>query len=229
MDMLLLAYETGIHLGDGNLYETKRMQRVTYSGNLENEKEFYKKTLYAILKRLYKIKPLCYERKTDNSVLLVINSKSVVAFKKSIGLTAGNKVNIRIPEFILQDNHLLRQCLAGLGDTDFSVSFKKNRKGLYTEPRMEMFCNSKSLAADISSALKKFGFTFSFEETKRRNFNEFRIRLYGKGNLEKWLNCIGFKNPYILAKIKFWKTMGYFVPRKNYAYYVGFQSASPDG
>src|SRR3989344_7361365 len=143
MDKLLLAYETGIHLGDGNLYETKRMQRVTYSGNLENEKEFYKKSLFDILRKLFSVTPLYYERKTDNSVLLVINSKKIVEFKKGIGLAAGNKTNIKIPEFIKKDGKLLKQCLSGIGDTDFSVSFKKNRKGAYVEPRMEMFCNSR--------------------------------------------------------------------------------------
>ena len=220
MDELLLAYETGIHLGDGNLYETPRMQRMTYSGNLENEKDFYKKILFKILQDLFNVKPLYYERETDNSVLLVINSKTLVEFKKSIGLTAGNKTNIRIPEFIRNNGKLLKRCLSGLGDTDFSVSFKKNRKGAYVEPRMELFCNSRMLAKDISDALKKFEFTSSFEETKRRNFNEFRIRMYGKRNLEKWINEIGFKNPYILTKINFWKKFGYFVPRQNYSYYV---------
>lgn len=220
MDMLLLAYETGLHLGDGNLYETARMQRVTYSGNLENEKEFYKKVLLEILQKLFDVRPLYYERKTDNSVLLVINSKALVEFKKSIGLAAGNKTNIRIPEFIRNKEELLKQCLSGLGDTDFSVSFKKNRKGVYTEPRMEMFCNSPDLAMDISNALGKFGFTFAFEKTERRGFREFRIRMYGKKNLEKWINEISFRNPYILAKIDFWKKFGYFVPKKNYSYYA---------
>ncbi len=229
MDNLLLAYETGIHLGDGNLYQTERMQRITYSGNLENERDFYKKILFKIIKKLFKTEPLYYERKTDNSVLLVINSKNIVEFKKEIGLTAGNKTNIKIPEFIKKDNELLKKCLSGIGDTDFSVSFKKNRKGIYVEPRMEMFCNSRNLAIDICDALRIFGFTFSFEETKRRNFDEFRIRMYGKKNLNKWIKEIGFRNPYILAKINFWKKFGYFVPKKNYAYYVRALSASTNG
>ncbi len=229
MNKLLLAYETGIHLGDGNLYDVERTHRVTYSGNLENEKEFYQKILFEILQKLFNLIPLYYERKTDNSVLLVINSKKLVEFKKSIGLAAGNKTNIKMPEFIKKKNKLLKKCLSGIGDTDFSVSFKKNRKGVYVEPRMEMFCNSRNLAVDICNALRKFNFTFSFEETKRRNFNEFRIRMYGKRNLNKWIDEIGFKNTYILAKINFWKKFGYFVPKKNYSYYVRAISASTSG
>ena len=43
---VLLAYETGVHIGDGNLYLKKdRMYRVTYSGNLRNEKEYYRNVL----------------------------------------------------------------------------------------------------------------------------------------------------------------------------------------
>lgn len=51
---VLLAYETGVHIGDGNLYLKKdRMYRVTYSGNLRNEKEYYRNVLRKILYTVY--------------------------------------------------------------------------------------------------------------------------------------------------------------------------------
>lgn len=229
MNKMLLAYETGVHIGDGNLYKTKRMSRITYSGNLQNESEFYKKTLYRIIKELYKVNPLYYERKKDNTVLLIVNSKDVVNFKISLGLPSGKKRNIRIPGFIRNDKKLLIECLKGIGDTDFSLSFKKNRKGLYTEPRLELFSQSVNLIKDISNTLKTLGFTCSVEKGEHRTFNEFRLRIYGKRNLRNWISKIGFQNPYIIAKISLWKKLGYFIPRKNYAYYVSILSASSSG
>jgi intein/homing endonuclease len=199
-----------VNIGDGNLYKTKRMHRVTYSGNLTNEREFYLSVLKGIVSKLYDIEPLCYERKSDNTVLLIINSKNIVNFKIKIGLHTGNKKKIRIPKFIMKNDVLLKNCLKGLGDTDFSLSFKKNRKGIHTEPRLELFSQSKYLIKDVSDALKRFGFTFSTEHAKRRDFDEFRIRIYGKRNLENWIKHIGFLNPRINMKIAFWKKFDYF-------------------
>lgn len=224
----VLAYETGVFIGDGNLYVNDRMNRVTYSGNLENEEEFYEKVLSSILEQAYGIQPRIYRRVSDNSVLLVINSKRIVQQKINIGFRPGNKREIRIPESIRNDDECLRKCLSGIGDTDFSLSFKKNRKGVHTEPRLELFTFSPNLAKDIQQALIKLGFSCSFETKERRGYQEFRIRMYGKKNLDKWLREIGFKNPYILAKLNFWRKFGYFVPRKNYTFYAS-KSASPSG
>jgi len=224
----VLAYEAGVFIGDGNLYVNERMNRVTYSGNLENEEDFYEKVLSSILKQAYGIQPRLYRRVSDNSVLLVINSKRIVQEKISIGFKAGNKREIRIPANIRDDDRCLKECLAGIGDTDFSLSFKKNRNGIYTEPRLELFTFSPNLAKDIQQALIKLGFRCSFEAKERRGYQEFRIRMYGKKNLERWIREIGFKNLYILAKLNFWKKFGYFVPKKNYAFYAD-KSASPSG
>lgn len=227
MDRKLLAYETGVHIGDGNLYITRRMARLTYSGDLRNEKRFYTYILSKSLQKLYGIRPLYYERKSDNTVLLIINSKRIAELKTRFGLTSGSKKEIRIPAWIRNDRKLLAACLRGLGDTDFSLSFKKNRKGKYTEPRLELYAQSQRLLKDVATALRVFGFTFSTETVHVGAYVGFRLRVYGKQNLDRWLKLIGFSNPYVAAKISFWKKRGYFIPRKNYSWYC--MSASPSG
>ena len=47
----LLAYETGVHLGDGCLYvdSSHGTYRVEFSGNSVNDKEFYSEVLPRII------------------------------------------------------------------------------------------------------------------------------------------------------------------------------------
>ena len=37
----ILAYETGVHLGDGSLQKMGRIHRVIYCGDIENDYKFY--------------------------------------------------------------------------------------------------------------------------------------------------------------------------------------------
>ena len=216
-----IAYEIGVHVGDGSMYSNGKMCRITISGSLSDEKEYYRKVLQPLTKRIYGVEPRYYERPSDNTVLLITNSKDVVNFKQNIlGLPAGKKDTIRIPEQIKSNHKLLRAFLRGLGDTDFSVSFKKNRKGKYVEPRLEMYTKSEFLVEDVRDSLTKLGFTLSVEKKEKGKYNGFMVRMYGKRNLQLWLDLIGFQNPSRIVKIKFWKKFGFFVPRKNYCYYV---------
>jgi hypothetical protein len=130
-----VAYEIGVHVGDGNMYSYNRTHRITYSGNLANEKKFCKEFLTKLIKRIYKVQPRYYERKTDNTVLLAINSKELVEFKnKFFELPIGTKDEIEIPKVIRKDAKLIKWFMRGLEDTDFSLSFKKDRKGLHSQP-----------------------------------------------------------------------------------------------
>lgn len=216
-----LAYDVGVHIGDGNMYSKSRTHRVTYSGDLSNEEEFYLLTLKPLLASLYKKEPRNYKRQSDNTILLVINSKELVEFKnKVLNLPIGKKNEVKIPDLILKDKKLLLSCLRGIGDTDFSLSFKKNRKGIHTEPRMELYSQSKFLIEQIKNALIDLGFTLSVEKKIKGSYKGYMIRIYGKRNLSLWLKLIGFSNPYRTIKIKVWQKLGYFIPRKKYRDYV---------
>ena len=216
-----LAYETGFHIGDGNLYSKNRTHKITYSGNLQNEETFYLEILKPLLEELFGVQPKEKRWEERNAILLVINSKKVANFKIDVlGLPNGKKTHIRIPEQIKEDPKLLRECLKGIGDTDFSVSFKKTRRGTYSEPRMDLFCRSIELADEIEDALLSMQFTVKRKTKTRRGYLENRIRLHGKRNLELWLNTIGFLNPYRLAKIEVWRTFGEVRPYQSYHDYL---------
>ena len=216
-----LAYETGVHIGDGNLYSKNRTHKITYSGNLQNEETFYLEILKPLLEELFGVQPKVKRWEERNAILLVLNSKKVANFKiNELGLPNGKKTHIRIPKRIKENPILLTECLKGIGDTDLSVSFKKTRLGKYSEPRMDLFCRSIELADEIQDALISLQFTVSKKTKMRRGFLENRIRLHGKRNLELWLKTIGFVNPYRLAKIEVWRTFGEVRPHQSYHDYI---------
>ncbi len=211
-----VAYEIGVHVGDGNMYSYDRTHRITYSGNLANEKNFYKEFLAKLIEKIYRVKPHYHERKEDNTVLLMVDKKELLQLKnKILGLPIGTKDKIEIPIKIRNNKKLIKWFMRGLGDTDFSLSFKKNRKGIHTEPRLELYTKSKKLFEQTKLILREFGFTFGEDEFKGK-YKGFMIRIYGKRNLQLWLDNFGFSNPWILLKIKVWKKLGYFPIKKSF-------------
>jgi hypothetical protein len=216
-----LAYETGVHIGDGNLYSKKRTHKITYSGNLLNEEPYYVEILGPLVEEIYHVQPKIYRRNQDNTILIVLNSKSVAEFKISkLRLPNGKKTHIKIPEIIHQDPELLRECIKGIGDTDFSISFKKNRQGKYNEPRIELISRSTELVNQLHESLLSLNFTAAKETRKRRGYIENRLRIYGKRNLKLWMKEIGFLNPYRLKKIEVWEKYGEVLPYQTYHDYI---------
>jgi len=212
----LIAYETGVHLGDGSLvYDKKhRTYRVEYSGDAKNDKLFYTQFLPVIIKKLYKYEPKIYFKKNENTVIVVINSKRIVEQKINLGLPIGKKITLReIPQFIRKNENLTSHFIRGLADADFSVTFKKSKNGTYTELRIEYFTNNYALAKFVVSSLRSMRFKCSFEESLRHEkHKEYRIRIYGKKHLQLWMQKIGFFNPKHLSKILFFEKYGYYIP-----------------
>ena len=216
-----LAYETGVHIGDGNLYSKNRTHKITYSGNLLNEETYYLDILKPLLEEIYGIEPAVIRWTERNAILLVLNSKTVADFKiNELKLPNGKKTHITIPAQITEDPILLRECLKGIGDTDLSPSFKKTRSGKYSEPRMDLFTRSTELANQLQEILQSMQFTVTKKTKIRRGFLENRMRMHGKRNLELWLETIGFLNPYRLSKIAVWRKFGEVYPRLTYHDYL---------
>ena len=124
----------------------------------------------------------------------------------------GNKLKLkRVPSWI-KDN-LVQHFLRGLADADFCLSFKKNRKGLHCEPRLELFTNNKIIAEFVCKSLRSMGFKVAFEDAMNRQFKEYRIRMYGKKMLDKWMKEIGFENDKHTSKVILFRMLGH-VPKR---------------
>ena len=80
----LLAYETGVHLGDGRMGEKRyacenwRINRyIQYTGDLVNEKYYYEYVLQPLLVKLYNIKLLLHSKERDHTCTLFTRQKDV--------------------------------------------------------------------------------------------------------------------------------------------------------
>jgi len=216
MKMENLAYETGVHLGDGCLFVDKnhRTYRIEFSGDSRNDKEFYSKIFPEIFESVHGKKLKIYKKNGENTIIAVLNSKEIAEKKISLGMPSGNKLKLlAVPSWI--SGRFVPHFIRGLADSDFSVSFKKNRKGINCEPRIEFFTNNKVLATFVFENLKKMNFNPAFEEASKRGFKEFRIRMYGKKMLEDWMSKIGFSNPKHLSKVYLFKKFGFVKPKQT--------------
>src|SRR3989344_8776224 len=78
----LLAYDTGVHIGDGCLgeYKDKRQgkkPRLQYTGDLVNELDYYETVLAKIFKELYNFQVTIIHHTYDNTCLIRTRTKSI--------------------------------------------------------------------------------------------------------------------------------------------------------
>lgn len=206
----LLAYETGVHIGDGSLQMIPGgTHSIRYYGNQEEDWIFVSGILPKVVKKLFN-KNVAAKRYPDKCVLAVC-SKAVATFKQNvIGLPKGDKIQIKgLPNFVKKDKKLLISCLRGIADTDFGFYFHNNGY-----PGMICTMNNKELIKDISKQLRKLGLNaktkFDVKRTRNGKVNtEHCIKLYGKKSIEKWMGTIGFWNPKHLTKYLLWKNIGF--------------------
>lgn len=195
----LLAYETGVHLGDGNLTCKKEWNlfRITYAGNRITDSKYFESILFGIVRRIYGKEPRIYHPKGENTVLVVLNSKDVVRFKmEKLGLPSGSKKQLEsFPKILVQKYPA--DLLRGIADTDFCFYVNGN------EPRITgSFC-SEVFASEISRILFGLGIKHQVRKLRRRGkYDEFQISVCGKRQLALWMRKVGFLNPKHLEKVE---------------------------
>lgn len=217
-----LAYETGLHIGDGHLTMIRRkdnnarMFQIVFSGNWKEEKDFYFSTISTLIRKLYNKIP--YIRKeSKNSIRLYFYSQAIATFKNRVlELPAGKKIGkIRIPKIIRESPLEIRKnCLKGIVDTDFSLSFKKNCKYPVISADFPLEC--KMLVNDIEEVLIEANIKPSICIENRKDeryiptkyYKGYKIDINGKNNLENYIKNIGFLNPVHITKYLVWKRTG---------------------
>ncbi len=217
-----LAYETGFHIGDGHLTIAKRKDNnsnlfhIVFSGNWKEEKDFYCEKISPLIFNLYNKKP--HMRKDHkNTIRLYFNSQAVATFKnKVLGLPTGKKTGkIRVPK-IIRDSpiDIRRNCLRGIMDSDFCLTFKKN--GKYPNLSAEFPLSCKKLVGDIEDVLTDLNIGCCVSIGNKRDeryeptkfYKQYKIDINGKTNLMKAVRYINFKNPIHFTKLLLWMKTG---------------------
>ena len=217
-----LAYETGVHIGDGcmQIFTSKHDYRVTFWGSVE-EFDYYDKLLKTILMRLYDLRNIAVRKvSTENTIYLRVCSKQLALFKRDVlGLPCGRKSQMKaIPDFVKTSEKLLRQCISGLFDTDSSLRFIRKR-GKYDYPQFSLKSSNENLAKDVKKQLNnlRFNIAFHFENIfdsrTRKRYPLWIIDINGRKMLEKWMKEISFRNNIHTTKYKIWKEYGFCPPR----------------
>lgn len=218
----LLAEDIGFHLGDGHMnivkYSDGNRYQFCYCGNSVNDKEYYFTRLISRKKELFGLKtltPRFYLR--DNTIKLNFNSKALIHFFNIIfDIPLGLKSGVKVPSIIKNaDRKIKIAFIRGLADADFTLSFKRKHKKVKYYPTIKFDTFSKNLYKDVKQILIELGFTFTsakggyFDERTKKYYTTYWIDLNGKKRLEKWMDLIGFSNPYFLKRYQEWKRMGY--------------------
>jgi hypothetical protein len=202
-----LAYETGLHLGDGHLRIGKRKDSssvhwIVFSGNWKTEKGFYDSNLGPLIMILYNKKPqISYGGK--NTVRLAFKSQAVATFKHNVmGLPNGPKKGVlRIPKIISQAPLKFRiACLAGILDTDFSLHIKRKHTPVFSAQFPE---ECRSFVLDLKRVLDSIDVKAGVYLTNCRDtrytpvkcYKTYVINIWGSQKVKKLLDLCKFISP----------------------------------
>src|SRR3989338_6120845 len=193
-----LAEETGIHIGDGNIFVNKKLgyYRVFFAGNLSNELPYYD-YIQSLLKKNYNIDVKTFKYEKKNSCHIRFKSKMIVDFKnKILDLPMGPKTQrLTIPNIIKKDNFLLSRCIRGIFDTDFYLGIYRGRPHFQTQITAPLVIKS------IKSYISKEG----IDNIKIKNGMLF---FGGPENARAFFRIIGSSNPHNISKYRIWEEYG---------------------
>lgn len=217
-----LAEVCGIHAGDGYLRGPDKRRELDISGSIE-EQEYYNNHVVPLFEKAFDLKINAKFFPGRNTYGFVIRNKEAITKMHDFGFPYGAKSTIvSAPKKVLNSKNKEVKCmfLRGLFDTDGCLHFLKRNYGKYGifkstreyYPRIAIRIVSKKLFQDICTLLTNLGFNYYSNnyQPKSPNFNYcYGIYLSGTGNLEKWIQNIGFKNSCKLSRYSVWKEHGF--------------------
>ena len=115
-DSIDLAEFFGIMIGDGGLNND---WQATISLNAKSDQS-YSSYISCLCYKLFKTKTKSLVKEAKNTLIIYLNSTTIVDFLMDKGLPRGNKLKagLKIPEWIFENNEFRKACVRGLIDTD---------------------------------------------------------------------------------------------------------------
>ncbi len=198
----------GAIIGDGYIYKKYNKYRVGFVGHPVTDEKYFEHLKKLIKKEWNKEAKSVFR---ERAIRMVINSKEIVNFlidDLKIPFGKIKSKTVIIPEQIRKDWNLAKHTIRGITDTDGSV-FAAKKPGVEKYPSIEITTISKNLAEQTKTILEEQGFRVAkiwqfkskFKSKVSKNIG-YRFGLNGKANLRKWIEEIGFSNPYKLQRAK---------------------------
>ncbi|MBL7054267.1 hypothetical protein ISS05_00750 [Candidatus Woesearchaeota archaeon] len=112
-----LAEFIGILAGDGHISFNTDKYRVSISGNSVSDYKYLTNYTNKLICHLFNLNIKIHKRKNKNAIAIILSSKGVVSFMEEIGYYK-HIVDIKIPDWIKDNQTYASQLLRGLIDTD---------------------------------------------------------------------------------------------------------------
>ena len=192
----------GALIGDGYLYRRNRKYQIGFVGSPKTDIELFER-LQELIKKEWKKDAKIKNR--AKGLRIVINSKEICNFlinELNIPCGSGKCEAVKIPSQFLSDWNLTKYIIRGIMDTDGTV-FVSKKPGVERYPTMEITTTSKVLANQLRDILLKQGFrvgNIRASTSKLSRRIAYRVPLYGKDNIRKWISKIGFSNKYKMER-----------------------------
>lgn len=194
----------GALMGDGYIYRKNGKYQIGFVGNIVNDKGYFEYLKRLILKEWNKDAKI---KVRAGGLRMVIDSKEICRIlidELNLPHGEGKCERVFIPDFILKEWDLTSKMIRGLIDTDGSV-FVAKKPGIEKYPSIEFTTTSKILAEQMKKILvdKDFRVAKIWQVTSKLAKRKcYRVPLNGRENLRKWLELIGFSNPWKLERAK---------------------------
>jgi len=217
-----MAELIGIIIGDGCINKVYKREdyRIQISGNKIEDKEYMDNYLRKLVNKCLGINPKPYLGK-NGAYILQFQSEPFRIFLHGLGIKSP-KTTIRIPKEIRNDERLLRACIRGIADSDFTfLCTKKRKKSKNNYPRISAHFVSRPLVKDLENSLRKMGFTlnckYDYRRMDPRGFATITnyINIDGPHNFKRWMKKIGFSNMRIITRFRVWKKYGELKPKTS--------------
>ncbi len=193
-----LAEFVGIMMGDGSISSSP--YKVSIAGHSEHDLEYLEDCISSMIKELFSISPEIYFSKSCNVAYLYVCSKELVEFLVSLGLPEGDKLSgdLRIPDWVLDDNNLLGSIVRGVFDTDGSV-YRKYKD--YAQIQFKMA--SEQLVKDLRGALIKLDFNpTKITEDRNSSGTRFKFYLSRQKEVKRFIKKLKPRNPKHIKRYK---------------------------
>ncbi|MBT3691133.1 hypothetical protein HOG16_02725 [Candidatus Woesearchaeota archaeon] len=195
-----LAELVGAIFGDGSMNNSvSKGFHLRLYGNLKKDKVYFE-YLGELLKKLFGLRNVKISgHLADNTIRVRVCSRTLCEFlNNELEVPYSPKLDLKIPDWILNQNELFVCFIRGLFDTDGCVVFQKQDKYQYTLIKIACL---KKLAVELKNKLEEIEIR-SYICKKGPNPRNCDLVIRRSDSLNNWIEIIGSNNERNMTRLK---------------------------